>query len=150
MACFTLETFIAAPPEVCFDLSLDLDLHKRAFGQTDERIVRGKPGGIIGLHEFVTWEARHFGLRHQMTVGIIALDRPRRFQDQMLAGPFKRFVHEHVFEVVQGGTLMRDEFEVLAPLQPIGGLLDLLIIRPYLRRLMTIRNASIKAMAEAL
>lgn len=149
MAHFTLETFIAAPREVCFDLSLDLDLHQKAFDRTDERIIGGKPGGHIGLHEFVTWEARHFGLKQRMTVGIVAWDRPNRFQDEMLAGPFKRFLHEHVFEVVEGGTLMRDEFEIQAPLQPLGMVADLLILRPYLRRLMAARNASIKATAEA-
>lgn len=149
MARFTLDTFIAASPEVCFDLSLDLGLHQQAFGRTDERIVGGKPEGLIGLHEFVTWEARHFGIRQRMTVGIVAWDRPNRFRDQMLKGPFKRFIHEHTFQAIPGGTLMRDEFEVLSPFQPLGLIVDVLVLRPYLRRLMTTRNAVIKAMAEA-
>lgn len=98
MATFTLKTFIAAPPEVCFDLSLDLDLHQGSMDHTGEKIVGGRPCGRIGLYEFVTWEGRHFGIRQQMTVGITAMERPHRFQDQMLKGAFKRFVHEHVFE----------------------------------------------------
>src|SRR5690348_12451254 len=104
MATFTLETFIAAPPEVCFDLSLDLDLHQGSMDHTGERIVGGRPGGRIGLYEFVTWEATHFGIRQRMTVGITALERPYRFHDEMLKGAFRRFEHEHTFEPVPGGT----------------------------------------------
>ncbi|HZU52907.1 MAG TPA: SRPBCC family protein [Holophagaceae bacterium] len=149
MATFELETFIAAPPEVCFDLSLDLDLHQGSMDHTGERIVGGRPGGRIGLHEFVTWEATHFGIRQRMTVGITALERPRRFHDEMLRGAFRRFEHEHTFEPAPGGTLMRDRFEIKAPLPPIGWLAERILLVPYMRRLMKKRNALIKARAEA-
>lgn len=148
MATFTLETFIAAPPEVCFDLSLDLDLHQGSMDHTGERIVGGRPGGRIGLHEYVTWEATHFGIRQRMTVGITALERPRRFHDKMLNGAFKRFEHEHTFEPVPGGTLMKDRFEVEAPFFPIGWLVELILLVPHLHRLMRKRNALIKERSE--
>lgn len=149
MATFELETFIAAPPEICFDLSLDLDLHQGSLAHTGERIVGGRPGGRIGLHEFVTWEATHFGIRQQMTVGITAMERPRRFRDQMLRGAFRRFEHEHTFEPAPGGTLMRDRFEIGAPFRPAGWIIERALLVPYLRRLMEKRNAVIKARAEA-
>ncbi|MBS1767149.1 MAG: SRPBCC family protein [Acidobacteria bacterium] len=149
MATFELETFIAAPPEICFDLSLDLDLHQGSMDHTEERIVGGKPGGRIGLHEFVTWEAVHFGVRQRMTVGITALERPRRFHDEMLRGAFRRFEHEHTFEPAPGGTLMRDRFEIEAPFPPFGWIVERVLLVPHLRRLMEKRNALIKARAEA-
>ncbi|HET6330442.1 MAG TPA: SRPBCC family protein [Holophagaceae bacterium] len=149
MATFTLETFIAAPPEVCFDLSLDLDLHQGSMDHTGEKIVGGRPAGRIGLYEFVTWEAKHFGIRQRMTVGITALERPHRFQDQMLKGAFKRFEHEHVFEAVEGGTLMRDTFDLCGPLAPLSWLPDRWILVPHMRALMLKRNALIKQMAES-
>lgn len=149
MATFTLETFIAAPSEVCFDLSLDLDLHQGSMNHTGEKIVGGRPGGRIGLYEFVTWEAKHFGIRQRMTVGITALERPRRFHDEMLKGAFKRFEHEHTFEPVPGGTLMKDQFEIEAPFPLIGRVVEQVLLLPYLRRLMETRNAIIKVRAEA-
>jgi len=149
MATFELETFIAAPPEVCFDLSLDLDLHQGSMDHTEERIVGGRPGERIGLHEFVTWEAVHFGIRQQMTVGITALERPHRFHDQMLKGAFRRFEHEHTFEPVPGGTLLKDRFKVEAPFPPFGWIIERALLVPHLRRLMGKRNALIKARAEA-
>lgn len=148
MATFTLETFIAAPPEVCFDLSLDLDLHQGSMGQTGERIVGGRPGGRIGLHEYVTWEATHLGIRQRMTVGITALQRPHRFHDEMLKGAFKRFEHEHTFEAVPGGTLMMDRFEVEAPFPLIGWMIERILLVSYLRGLMEKRNFLIKEKAE--
>lgn len=149
MATFELETFIAAPLEVCFDLSLDLDLHQSSLEHTEERIVGGRPNGHIRLHEYVTWEATHFGIRQRMTVGISALERPHRFHDTMLKGAFKRFEHEHTFEPAPGGTLMRDRFEIEAPFRPIGWIIERALLVPYLRRLMEKRNALIKARAEA-
>lgn len=149
MPAFELETFIAAPLEVCFDLSLDLDLHRGSFAHTQERIVGGRREGRIGLHEYVTWEAVHFGIRQRMTVGITALERPHRFHDAMLKGPFRRFEHEHRFEGAPGGTRMRDRIEVEAPVPVLGWIVARLVLVPYLRRLMAQRNALIKARAEA-
>lgn len=148
MATFTLTTLIAAPPERCFDLSLDLDVHQRAFADSHERIVGGCPSGRIGLHQYVTWEARHFGLRQCMTVGITALERPHRFEDRMLKGAFSSFHHVHTFEAVEGGTCMRDVFTFHSPLGWIGALVDAWVLKPYLQRLMIVRNAALKHEAE--
>ncbi len=65
MAKIEIETKVAARPERCFDLSRDLDLHLRSMDHSGERIVAGRRSGLIELGEEVTWEARHFGIRHQ-------------------------------------------------------------------------------------
>jgi ligand-binding SRPBCC domain-containing protein len=148
MACIELGTFIQAPPETCFDLCLDLDLHQDSFDHTGERIVSGRPHGRIGLWEYVTWEARHFGIRQRMTVGITVMDPPTHFQDRMLQGAFRSFLHDHHFEPVEGGTLMRDIIHYQAPLGPLGWVGQGLFLTGYLRRLIAKRNAVIKARAE--
>jgi ligand-binding SRPBCC domain-containing protein len=81
-------------------------------------------------------------------VGITALERPHRFHDEMLKGAFKRFEHEHTFEAVPGGTLMKDRFEVEAPLPVVGWIVERILLLPYLRRLMKKRNTLIKERAE--
>jgi hypothetical protein len=148
VATFTLTTFIAASPQRCFDLSLDLDFHQRSFGHTGERIVGGCPSGCIDLHQYVTWEARHFGIRQRMTVGITAMDRPHRFEDRMLKGAFADFHHLHTFESKEGGTEMRDVFTFRSPFGPLGALVDAIFLKRYLRRLMELRNAALKTEAE--
>ena len=61
-----------------------------------------------GADETVTWRARHFGITWTMTTTISELDRPTRFVDCQLRGPFKEFIHEHTFVPVDGGTHVTD------------------------------------------
>jgi ligand-binding SRPBCC domain-containing protein len=118
MAVFELTTPIDAPMERVFDLARDLDLHQRSMAHTGEAAVAGTTCGLIGLGETVTWRARHFGVTQHFTSRITAFSPPRHFQDEMVRGAFKRFVHDHYFESLDGAperTLMRDVVEFDAP-----------------------------------
>src|ERR687888_1678095 len=129
MRLIELETFVAAPPERCFDLSLSVDLHLESAAETRERVLSGPTSGLLGPGDTVTWEARHFGVRRRLAVRITQYDRPRMFRDEMFKGPFRRMRHDHLFEPVDGGTRMRDVFEFASPLPP----LDALVVR-HVRR----------------
>jgi hypothetical protein len=54
MARIYIVTTIAAPVEVCFDLSRDIDFHIRTQHMSGERSVAGRTSGLIGLGESVT------------------------------------------------------------------------------------------------
>ena len=112
---FELVSKIAAPPERCFDLSLDIDLHVDSMTNSDERAVEGVTSGRIGLGQTVTWHAKHFGISWAMTSRITALDRPSRFVDEQVKGPLTRFRHEHIFESTSSGTRMVDRISFDAP-----------------------------------
>ena len=75
---------IAASPERVFDAARDIDLHVQSQQASGERAVAGVTSGLIGLGEEVTFEARHFGLRLRHRARITALERPRRFVDEMV------------------------------------------------------------------
>jgi ligand-binding SRPBCC domain-containing protein len=142
-----LTTRIAAPAETCFDLSRSIDLHLESMVASRERAVGGVTSGLIEDGQEVTWEAHHLGLRWHMTSRITAYDRPHRFVDEMVRGPFASFRHEHRFEPDAGGTVMTDTVELRMGWGPIRPLADV-CAAAYLRRLMVIRNAVIKARAE--
>lgn len=148
MASFRIVTVIAAPLEVCFDLARDIDFHTRSLGHTGERAVAGRTSGLIELGESVTWEARHLGVRQRLTVVITAFDRPRYFRDEMTAGAFAAFAHDHRFEGRAGVTVMTDEVTFRSPLGPLGWLVDRLYLAGYLRRLLEGRGEAIKQQAE--
>ena len=55
-----LTTFIAAPVERVFDLSRNIDLHKKSMTKHKEEAVAGIRFGLIEKDETVTWRAKHF------------------------------------------------------------------------------------------
>lgn len=114
-----------------------------------ERAVAGVQHGLIGLDQQVTWEARHFGIRQRLTATISAFDRPKHFQDRMLAGAFKSMVHDHDFVENDHGTLMHDRLEFRSPLGPLGWLADRIFLTAYMRRFLVRRNTVIKRIAES-
>src|SRR5206468_5943881 len=100
-----------------------------------EVAVAGVTRGRMRLNEEVTWRAWHFGVPWRMTSRITALERPSRFVDEQVRGPFARFRHEHVFEPVGGGTRMIDRVEFAAPLGLLGRIAERLVLGVYMRRL---------------
>ena len=111
-----VETLIAAPPEVCFDLALDVAAHAESAAFSGERVVEpGKLTGGLELGDLITFEGRHFGFRQRFTAKITEVDRPQRFVDEMVHGIFKWLRHVHEFHPRDGGTLMRDVLEWEAP-----------------------------------
>ena len=140
---FTLVTETSISATALFDLSLDIDAHVSSMSRSGERAVAGVRTGQIGLGETVTWRARHFGVWWTMTSRITALDRPTRFVDQQVRGPFKTFVHEHRFEQLTTGARMTDTITLASPI--FGSLAERLVLVPYLRRLIAKRNAHLLA-----
>jgi len=143
-----VDTWIAASPEACFDASRDIDLHSRTVAHTDERAVGGRTSGLIELGEEVAWEGVHFGLRLRHRSRITGFDRPRWFQDAMVAGHFRSFVHDHHFAPERGGTLMRDVLEFRSPYGPLGALVDQLVLGRYLRRFLATRAGALRVELE--
>lgn len=145
---FRIETIIAAPVEVCFDLSRDIDVHMDSMGMTNERAVGGVTSGMVGMGDTVTWEGTHLGLRQRLTSHITAFDRPRMFVDEMITGAFKHWHHEHWFESREGGTLMTDVVDYSSPLGILGRIVDAIYLENYVRRFLIRRNEHIKSVAE--
>lgn len=148
MTVIELVTDIAAPVGRVFDLARDLDLHAQSMARTGECAIAGRISGRIELGETVTWRARHFGICWSLTSRITALERPTRFVDIQVRGPFERFRHEHRFEAIAGGTRMTDHWEHVAPFGAVGRLVDRVVLASYMRRQLLARNAALRRAAE--
>ena len=144
-----LRTDIAAPADVVFDLSRSIDAHLSSMERSRERAVAGVTSGLIGLGQQVTWKATHFGIPFTMTSTISAMERPTRFVDEQVRGPFARFRHEHRFESIDGGTRMTDTIDFVSPLGPLGRLVDRVALERYMTKLIAERNVHLKVAAEA-
>src|SRR5687768_4998358 len=149
MAIIRIETDIAAPPAVCFDLARNVDAHVASTTATGERAIAGVTTGLLNLGDEVTWRARHFGVTQELTSRITAFDRPNYFRDEMVRGVFARLVHHHHFETTPAGTRMVDVFDFSAPLGLLGVLAERLFLTAYLSEFLKTRAQMLKRMAES-
>ena len=143
-------TLVRAAPAVLFDLELDVDVHAASLAGSGE--TASTPGGrrLLGPGDEVTFRARHFGVRWCMTSRVTAHQRPHRFVDEQVRGPFRSLHHEHLFEDLgDGRTRMTDRMAVSAPGGPLGALAARLVLAPHLRRLLRRRAEHVGALAEA-
>src|ERR1700678_2712471 len=145
MKTIRLQTWIDAPVERCFLLSLSIDLHLASARRTQEQAIEGVTTGLIGEGQTVTFRARHLGLWRRHTSRIEALRPYSYFRDVMVAGSFQRFQHEHHFAPMDDGVRMRDEVLFSAPWGPAGQILA----RRRLVQVLTERNAFLKQVAES-
>lgn len=145
----TLETPIKASAEICYDLSLSVDLHQLSTAKTKEHIVDGVREGVMKLGESVTWRAKHFGIWLELTSKITEAQRPEYFVDEMQKGAFKLLRHEHHFISTSEGTLMKDIFMFVSPLGILGKIVDKLVLENYLKGFLVERNQCIKEIAES-
>lgn len=91
---------------------------------------RMKP--LLGIP--VTWRGR-----------IEAWSPPHGFQDVQVHGPYRRWEHEHRFEAVPGGTIVRDELSYELPFGPLGDLVNAIAVRGELERIFRHRARVIDA-----
>ncbi|MDR6560370.1 MULTISPECIES: SRPBCC family protein [unclassified Arcicella] len=145
----TLETIIQSDIEICFDLARSIDLHKISTAHTNENAIDGTTTGLINLGETVTWEAKHFGIKQQLTSIITAFSYPNHFRDEQLKGIFKSFVHNHSFEVKDENVIMTDVFIFESPYGILGEIFNKVILTKYLTKLLADRNKIIKEYAES-
>ena len=97
----------------------------------------------------MTWDGRHFGFLLRHTSKIVSYEAPKFFCDEMTAGMFKGFRHDHYFTEVAGETLMQDVLRFEAPLGWLGVLTEKLVLRRYFEGFLRERNAVIKQVVES-
>lgn len=147
MPIIELHTTIAAPIERVFDLCRSVDAHVASTHTTGERAVAGVTSGLLGLGDQVTWSARHFGWRWQLTSRITRFDRPHHFRDSMVRGVFRRFDHDHAFEEHDGVTHVRDVFDFTSPLGLLGRVADALLVTRHMRTFLARRMQTLEHLA---
>lgn len=150
MELIELQTLINADIKTCFDLARNIDFHQQSLIHSKEKAIAGKTSGLIGLGEFVTWEATHFGIKQQLTSKITEFNSPHYFLDEMVSGAFKSFRHEHIFEANDNATLMTDKFYFVSPFGILGKLVNTLFLKRYMSQLLQTRNQLLKEKAEIL
>lgn len=144
-----LTTFIAAPVERVFDLSRNIDLHRESMQAYGEEAVAGTRFGLVEKEDTVTWRARHLMKNRFLRVNITGMKKPEFFIDEQAEGDFKMMKHEHHFKPCDNGTIMIDLFYFESPYGILGQWFNSLYLNNYIRRLLELRNKTIKEYAES-
>ena len=102
---------MTAPPEICFDLARDIDLHvKSILGRTNGRWegsrrvssdpTRKSSGGATHFGHSVAAHKPHNSVR-----------QAKSFRDSLVPDAFSHFDHDHFFLAERGGAIMREVFD---------------------------------------
>ncbi len=78
---------------------------------------------VVELGSLMEFKVLARGHVQHITHEITILDRPTRFVEKQVQGPFKQWVHEHAFEPTGDGVTIIDRISF----QPPGGLIGLLV-----------------------
>jgi len=93
------------------------------------------PGSLID------YRLRLHGIPIRWRTEISEWEPPYRFVDRQLRGPYRLWRHLHTFEVVNGGTLVRDRVDYSVP---GGALVHRLFVRPDLNRIFQYRRQKLE------
>lgn len=79
---------------------------------------------------------------------ILDYNPPLRFVDSQIKGPYRVWIHEHVFERIPaergGGTLMRDIVRYELPLAPLSSVVHRWLVRPDLEKIFAYRREAVE------
>ena len=90
----------------------------------------------------VTYRVRPlFGVPVQWVTEITHVDEGRYFVDEQRLGPYRVWHHEHHFEEIDGGLLMRDIVHYSVPLGPLGELVNRAVVRRRVEEIFAFRRA---------
>jgi ligand-binding SRPBCC domain-containing protein len=87
--------------------------------------------------QLIDYRLRLHGLPIRWRTEITGWEPPFRFEDCQLKGPYSLWVHSHIFEELDGGTLVRD---VVRYATPGGRLVHSLFVKRDLRRIFEYRQ----------
>lgn len=96
------------------------------------------PGMVVRLKV-----APLLGISLPFTSVITTVDEQEYFIDEMREGPFAEWHHEHRFEEVEEGTLIRDIVHYRVPLGPLGKLFHPLLVKKQIMALFTFRREEV-------
>lgn len=99
--------------------------------------VLNPPAAGICQGTIIDYRLRLHGIPLRWRSRIWAWEPPNRFVDEQLRGPYRRWIHEHRFEPVAGGTLCRD---VVRYAVPGGWLINRLFVARSLHRIFAYRQ----------
>lgn len=142
------ESLIAAPPERVFAFhALPDALERLTPPWAGSRVI--EQAQAVGVGNRTISEIRvapWIWVRSEFVH--VECERPHLFVDEQVRGPFRSWRHEHRFDAVEAGTLLRDVLLFEPPFGFVGRWVAPLVIVPRLRKLFAYRHRVTRAWCE--
>jgi ligand-binding SRPBCC domain-containing protein len=139
-------TWVNAPMERCFRLATSAEFHSAAGASA---AVQGTNPDGLQVGDTLLWQAWRCGLHLSHTSRIDQLRPFTYYREIMVEGGFRKYDHEHHFAPMDDGTRMRDEVHFVSPMGPLGVVLEHVLLRKYVTRLLVDRHSRLKRAAES-
>ena len=146
MVTVRLTTWVNAPVDRCFRLATCAQLH--ALGGPASEVLSTR-SQALQVGDTISWQASQWGLHLAHTCRINEVRPNSYFREEMVSGGFRHYVHEHHFAPMDDGTRMRDEVRFSAPMGPMGGVAERLLLKKYVMKLLIQQHMQVKRAAES-
>jgi ligand-binding SRPBCC domain-containing protein len=144
MITIRLTTWVNAPVELCFSLARSVE-----FNAAVASAVHGDRTGELHAGDTVDWSGWRWGLRLSHTSRFEVIRPYTYIHETMAAGGFRTYEQELHFAPMDDGTRVRDEVRFTAPMGPLGLVLERVLLRQYVGRLLVERHRWLKQVAES-
>jgi len=84
------------------------------------------------------------GLRVSWFTRIATVSEPHFFIDEQLQGPYRIWHHQHSFEQVEGGVLMRDVVHYKVSFWPLGPIVNALYVKRQIKQIFNWRKQALQ------
>jgi len=146
MVTIRLTTWVNAPMERCFLLATNVEFNSAR--------TSAKAGGEAGGYTFQVGDtfdrsAWGLGIRMSHTSRIEEIRPYSYFKEVMIEGSFRQFEHEHHFTPLDDGTRVRSEVRFIGGLGPLRLLIERVLLRRYVMKLLITRHMRLKQAVES-
>jgi ligand-binding SRPBCC domain-containing protein len=101
------------------------------------------PPIVMAKGTVIRYRLRLIGVPFEWLTRITVWDPPREFVDEQVKGPYRKWVHQHLFVETSYGTRVHDAVTYELPLYPLGELAAPLV-HLQLRRLFKFRTEALE------
>jgi len=138
---FQSELWLPVPPEDLFPFFADAaNLNLLTPPWLHFRILTPQPIRMR-VSTLIDYRLRVRGVPVRWRTRINVWDPPHRFVDEQIRGPYRRWLHEHTFELRDGGTLARDLVQYAVALDV---LVHRWLVRPDIERIFRFRAQAMR------
>jgi ligand-binding SRPBCC domain-containing protein len=138
---FSTELWLPLPPEKLFPFFADAEnLEALTPPLLNFKILTPRP---IAMHEgaLIDYRLRVRGIPLRWRTRINVWQPPHRFVDEQIRGPYRQWIHEHMFEPRDGGTLALDHVRYAVSLD---FLLHGWLVRPDVEKIFAYRAQELR------